>query len=151
MAGEDKDGYEAILEKFAELVKPADPAEWLWAKDLADHSWEIMQLRRMKTLFVEVRRQEWHENQEKYATVLGEDQKPIRVPDNETDSARLLIYLIPQYGAVDKLIASAESRRIRTLREIERRREVLAQRLHKVSDELIDKAVVTTSNGATRN
>ena len=152
MAGEDRDGYDAILEKFAEFVKPADPIEFFWIKDLTDHSWEIIKLRRMKTLLIEVRRNEWHANQERSATLREEEAwKPVPVPDSEADSAALLMLLIPQYSAVDRLIASAELRRMRTLREIERRREDLAQRLHKVSDELIDKAVATTSSSATRN
>ena len=63
---------------------------------------------------------------------------PPPVPDSEKDLARLLMYRINQYNSVDKLIASAELRRARTLREIERRREYLAQRLRKASNDVID-------------
>jgi len=67
----------------------------------------------------------------------GEDWEPVPAPISEIDSAALLMHLIPQYSGIDNLIASAESRRIRTLREIERRRDDLAERLRKVSDEVI--------------
>jgi hypothetical protein len=60
MAGEDRDAYSEILVRFAEFVKPADTAEWFWIKDVVDHSWEILRLRRMKMLFVEVRRKHLH-------------------------------------------------------------------------------------------
>ena len=45
---------------------------------------------------------------------------------------------VGEYKSVDTLIASAELRRAHTLREIDRRREYLAQRLRKASDEIID-------------
>ena len=60
------------------------------------------------------------------------------VPDSEKDSAHLFMYRINQYKSVDTLIASAEARRAKTLGEIERRREHLARRLRKASDEIID-------------
>ncbi len=63
---------------------------------------------------------------------------PVPVPDSEKDSAELFLNLINQYKGVDKMIASAERRRDETFREIERRREHLARRLRKVSDEIID-------------
>jgi hypothetical protein len=53
-------------------------------------------------------------------------------------SSELFLNLIDQYKGVDKMIASAERRRDETFREIERRREHLARRLRKVSDEIID-------------
>ena len=125
----------------------------------------------MKTLFVEVRRKELHERQEidailkedlsRHAQELSTDDEeeeeeeeawnPVPVPDSETDSAALLMRLIKEYAAVDKLVASAESGRIRTLREIERRRNDLAERLRKASDEIIDKAAATLSNAVSRN
>lgn len=64
--------------------------------------------------------------------------KPVPVPDSEKDSAQLFIYLIDQYKGVEKVIASAERRRDETLRNIERRREHLARRLRKASDEVVN-------------
>src|SRR4051794_40185103 len=72
MAGEDRDAYSDILERFAEFVKPTDPAEWFWIKDVADHTWEIVKLRRMKILFIEVNRERMHAGQETLA-MLKED------------------------------------------------------------------------------
>jgi hypothetical protein len=60
------------------------------------------------------------------------------VPDSEKDSASLFMFLIKEYRDVDKLIASAELRLSRTLREIERRRIDLARRLRKAADEVVD-------------
>ena len=124
---------------FTKLVDPKDMIEWWWVKDMTDHTWEIRRLRRFKVLFVELQRDRTHENQKMQATVgLDEDEEPepVPLPDSEKDSAEF--YLIDRYKGVDRLIASAELRRDRTLREIERRRENLARRLRNASSEMVD-------------
>jgi len=128
--------------QFAKIVEPKDMIEWWWVKDITDHSWEIRRLRRFKVLFVEVGRDQLFENQLSMHPEDEEDEAPEYVPppvpDSEKDSARLLMYRINQYKSVDTLIASAERRRARTLREIESRREHLAGRLRQASNEIID-------------
>lgn len=71
---------------------------------------------------------------------------PVSVPDSEKDSAELFLNLIDQYNGVEKTIASAQCRRDETFREIERRREHLARRLRKVSDEIIDGCMIRRSH-----
>jgi hypothetical protein len=60
--------------------------------------------------------------------------------DDEVDSATLLIARDPleTYETIDKLLAAAELRRDRILRELDMRRERIAPLLRKKSDELID-------------
>jgi len=146
LRGEDVDLYNKLMSQFAKLVEPKDMIEWWLVKDITDHSWEIRRLRRFKVLFVEVGRDQLFENiQMKMLSMPPEDEEdeapeyvPPPVPDSEKDSARLLMYRINQYKSVDTLIASAERRRARTLREIESRREHLAGRLRQASNEIID-------------
>jgi hypothetical protein len=76
------------------------------------------------------------------------DYVPVPVPDSEKDSAQMFRDVVDEYKSVDKLIASAELRRDRTLREIERRREHLARRLRKASDEIIDDEVAEVARAA---
>jgi hypothetical protein len=140
MRGEDVGAYNKLLDQFAELVEPRDVLEWWWVRDITDHTWEIRRLRRFKVLFVELRRDDVVKAREMMATVgANEDAeyKPVPVPQTEKDSAGLFIHLIDQYKGVEKMIASAERRRDETLCEIERRREHLARRLRKASDEVI--------------
>jgi hypothetical protein len=114
--------------------------EWWWVKDITDHTWEIRRLRRFKVLFVELRRDDMVKAREMFATAGADEDaeyKPVPIPESEKDSAGLFIRLIDQYKGVEKMIASAERRRDETLREIERRREHLARRLRKASDEVI--------------
>ena len=102
-------------------------------KDITDHSWEIRRLRRFKVFFVEI----GHDEMLVVATLTAAG-KPMPVPDSEKSLAHGLMYRINQYKTLDSLIASAELRRAHTLREIERHRKYLAQRLREASDEIVE-------------
>ena len=78
-------------------------------KDVADLSWEIPRLRRYRALMIE-RRREFDASIE-YAREHADDPRL----DTEAESARLLIYYLPQYETIDKLLTSAELRRDRIL------------------------------------
>ena len=52
LATEDPNRYYALLAKLALEVKPRDFVEWLWVKDIADLTWEIIRLRRIKAAYV---------------------------------------------------------------------------------------------------
>jgi hypothetical protein len=145
--------YYTLMEHFTELVVPNDMIEWWWVKDITDHTWEIRRLRRFKVLFVERQRDQAHQNRQAYAMVgVDENDETPWVPmsDSEKDSAGFFMYLINPYKGVDKLIVSAELivRRRHTLREMERRRETLAKRLRKASNEIVDGEVVELPQAA---
>ena len=139
-----------MLDRFAESVAPRNIIEWLWVKDVADLSWEIPRLRRYRTLMIERRREsdarieyarEYADDPEVYDRLTPEQIEAHRnapTLDAESDSARLLIYYLPQYETIDKLLTSAELRRDRILRELDFRRERIAPLLRKISDEVID-------------
>ena len=164
--------YNNLMDQFSRLVEPKDMIEWWWVKDITDHTWEIRRLRRFKVLFVELRRDKVVDNREHWNT-LGENVKyvpvpvpdgeeetggvwvqenpdyvPEPVPDSEKDSAQMFMDVVDEYKSVDKLIASAELRRDRTLREIEHRREHLARRLRKASDEIIEDKIAELPKAA---
>jgi hypothetical protein len=52
LATEDPNHYYALLAELAREVKPKDVIEWLWVKDTADLSWEILRYRRIKAAHV---------------------------------------------------------------------------------------------------
>ena len=139
LRGENGSVYGTLMEHFAKLIKPADIIEWWWAKDMTDHTWEIRRLRRFKILVVELARDRRFDQDETHA-ILAEAhgvEIAVSVADSEKDSADFFFYHLDKYRGIDKLIASAELRRDRTLREIERHREHLAERLRKASDEIV--------------
>jgi hypothetical protein len=137
LRGEDDGVYHTLMDQFTKLVEPRDMIEWWWVKDMTDHTWEVRRLRRFKVLFVELKRDQVHLGREMLATTI-EDPPPEPVPDSEKDSAEFFMARIDRYKDVDRLIASAELRRDRTLREIERRREHLARRLRETSNGIVD-------------
>ena len=48
-AGEDAAAYDQLLARISAAVKPADVIEEIWIQDVADLSWEVLRLRRLKT------------------------------------------------------------------------------------------------------
>jgi hypothetical protein len=49
LANEDQNEYHYLLGELANEVRPSDIIEWLWVKDIADLTWEILRYRRIKT------------------------------------------------------------------------------------------------------
>jgi hypothetical protein len=123
LASEDPKLYYSLLRQVAKFVEPEGIIEWLWLKDVVDLSWEIQRLRRFKTDFIEEegsrRFDRWSDANTKLVTIVIRDG-------------------LDYYERADKLVASLESRRNAVLREIEIRRDSLAQRIRKTSDEIID-------------
>jgi hypothetical protein len=136
LRGEDDGLYHTLMERFAKLIEPKDMIEWWWVKDMTDHSWEIRRLRRFKVLFLEIQRD------------LDEEIYRGPLADSEQDSADFFRGQIDNYKNADRLIASAELRRDRTLREVERRREDLARRLLKASKAIAEDKIVKLPNAA---
>jgi hypothetical protein len=52
LATEDPNQYYALLAKLAREEKPIGVVEWLWVKDIADLTWDIIRLRRIKAAYV---------------------------------------------------------------------------------------------------
>jgi hypothetical protein len=46
---EDPNEYYAFLDALAREVRPGDTIEWLWVKEVADLTWEILRYRRIRT------------------------------------------------------------------------------------------------------
>jgi hypothetical protein len=48
LAGERTAGYDDLLARVTETLKPADVIEEIWVRDIVDLSWEVFRLRRIK-------------------------------------------------------------------------------------------------------
>ena len=49
LEGEDSRAYDELLLRVSSDVKPSDIFEDIWIRDVVDHTWEILRLRRIKT------------------------------------------------------------------------------------------------------
>jgi hypothetical protein len=55
LATEDPNQYDALLTELAREVRPSDFTEWLWVKDIADLTWDIIRYRCIKASYVDGR------------------------------------------------------------------------------------------------
>src|ERR1700674_814547 len=46
--GEDRVAYDELLARVSAAVEPADIFEEIWVRDVVDHEWEVLRLRRLK-------------------------------------------------------------------------------------------------------
>jgi hypothetical protein len=114
-SSEDIARYNQLAVKMANSAKPADELDWLWTKDMVDHTWDIFRLRQLKAdLF------------EKYFEL------------HRDDYGKVVVDGLEAYQTVNSLLISAEARRNGAYHEIRKRHERLASLLRKASDDIID-------------
>lgn len=56
LIGEDPALYQKLLEELAVGLAPQSIVEWLWVKDVADYSWEVLRNRRFKKGIIDLSR-----------------------------------------------------------------------------------------------
>ena len=55
LLGDEKDSdYEELYARISEAVKPADILEEIWICDIADLTWEVLRLRRLKAVLEQI-------------------------------------------------------------------------------------------------
>jgi hypothetical protein len=141
LASENREAYQQLALQIAGSVKPNDVLDWLMVKDVVDLSWEIRRLRRFKAKYIEIYPDQLSaEKISRYRAWAGRDIKLGGILEHTV--ADEFVGLLPEYALMDSLLASAESRRAATLREIERWRDSFGSRLRKASDEVIDGEII---------
>jgi hypothetical protein len=158
--GEDIEWYEKTRGVLAAAIAPEDCIIWIYVEDLTYHTAEILRFRRMKTARLNLGRErvlievicdglkskrialkEEADLQEIVAMYFLGGPERDKLDDalgiTETlVTARASVYQEETLKLIDKNLASLESRRIKTLREIENRRFAVARRLREKSEEL---------------
>lgn len=158
LSGEYASGYGQLLERVLPAVKPADIVEELWTHDFVTAAWEVLRLQRLRTGLILLGRQRAIEK------VLGpicgiEMARDIARGCVQGDSpavgnlearlrdaglgmeclmAEALAHRLGDVEKVEGLIAAAEARRDRLLREIELRRAELAERLRRKTEGVVE-------------
>ncbi len=129
---ETEEEYWSFAAAIAHDLEPVDSIMTLLVKDVVDHSWEIRRLRRHKTQLAVLAKfkinqglspKDKKHNETALATAHGE--------------ARLFVEDLDTFETIDRLVGLAEARRMAALKEIERYRKVLAERLRERSDNAI--------------
>jgi hypothetical protein len=172
LVGEGETTYDELLSRIAVRVDPQDIMEWFYVKDVADYTWEIFRLRRilaailnnerkhaLAELFAtindkgEPERLSLQETGMKQAEAyFSGDRKAkdklhdglIRYGFNEDALAAAAFgRKVQLVEAVDRLLAAAESRRSKLLREIDINRKALGLRVRTMVEHEDDRLTIT--------
>jgi hypothetical protein len=157
LEGEDADAYDALYGQIRTAVAPRDVLEEIWARDVIDNLWETLRLRRLKVSFM---RASAHEGVARLlgprTTILerglvGRWAARERAAINKVDgllkqagldqeaiAAQTLALKLDTIERIERMIMQTEGRRNMMLREIDRHRDVLAQRLREAATEIED-------------
>ncbi len=153
IAGEEAAAFEDLWARMVASVKPADPIEDMWVRDLADLGWEILRLRRVKANLLGISKcqgmtevlrglgeefpailaRRWAACQ---PTAIGDVNERLSGAGLGVDAVMTgaLAARIAEYERVDRMLASAEARRAATLCALEQRRDKnLAARLREAA------------------
>jgi hypothetical protein len=156
--GEDGGVYQEVAARISMAVKPKDFLEEIWVRDVADLTWEILRMRRLKaarlvsamsSLISDI-----------LAPVLGYDgarevssgwelgnrqavkdvNKHVTEMGWTIDAVAALSFSnrIDTFDRIDRMLTSAEARRNAALREIERHRATIAAALRQASDNVVE-------------
>lgn len=158
LEGEDPAAYGALRDRVRDAVEPSDAIEEFWVRDVVDLLWETLRLRRLKAAFI---RASAPEGLVRLLTRLVDGYKRNDLVDRwaarEPAAVREVKALLERAGLneaaitgqtlatkietierVDRLIAQSEARRNAVLREVERRREMVARRLREAANVIED-------------
>jgi hypothetical protein len=165
--GEQEDDYTALQDNCLKAVGPKNAIERIWLQDVIDYSWEAIRLRRAKAALIQIARKAAVElllteclggdyRAKKNAASLtqgwsikdAEDVETVHKLLEEhgynTDAIMALAITIKlgDLERIDKLIASYNTRRDAALRELEKRRDILAGRAREFTENTIIDAEV---------
>jgi hypothetical protein len=149
--GESGCAYDELCARIAASVKPKDFIEEIWVRDIADLSWEVFRLRRVKAklwtsqMAIAIRSALQGVCGEAEAKKLSRqwetgaiDQIDQLTPTIEAITADAFLAKSEEFERLDRTIMKAEARRNAALREVERRRFSMAQALRRASDDVVD-------------
>jgi hypothetical protein len=175
--GEDPAAYYELLSRVGSAIDPKDIFESFWARDVADHFWEILRMRRSrahhltwaahlglhKVLGALIPRPNAFTPDEALNLSLGwAKQDPAaqeRVEKLLAESGRkmeeamanTLVLSLDSVERIDRLIASNEGQRNSAMHEIERHRSALGAALREAAENIEDAEFNDVENGEGRN
>ena len=157
LEGEDAGAYDALYGQIRTAVAPRDVLEEIWARDVIDNLWETLRLRRLKVSFMRASAYEgvarllgprttilerglvgrWAARERAAINKVDGLLKQAGL-DQEAIAAQTLALKLDTIERIERMIMQTEGRRNMMLREIDRHRDVLAQRLREAATEIED-------------
>lgn len=176
LPGEDREKYQQLLTLIGETIKPRDVFEQFWVADVANQVWETVRYRVVTLGLIAVTTTraleavlgplvpnglghldlEWPSKAAKMAHeyVVGETEAVEKVHavlqtaglDLKAVNAEATALRVAEFSRINQLLAKAETRRVATLRAIERHRTGLGALLQKVAEQF-EKAELRQARG----
>jgi len=158
LEGEDFKAYNALLTKLRDAVKPADVIDEMWVEDCAYLFWDTLRLRRQKTELIKANMyrglqtvletlcpqreasdltSSWSVGDEEAIDTINELLEAGNLSMKAVE-AQTLAEIIDKVERFDRMIAMSEARRNATMREMDRRRSVLAHAMREATDNIED-------------
>lgn len=169
--GEDAGAYDALYDRILETVRPKDVLEEIWVRDVIDLIWETLRLRRLKTALMKAASHEglrtiledlngpfgfvgtdesvggWMRGDQKVVRAVESQLKKVGL-DHDSIAAQTLVGKLDTFEKIDRLIAQTELRRNAILRELDRHRSVLADRMRALGRDIEDAEFVEVGASA---
>ena len=158
--GEERAGYETMLARVTEAVRPDGIVEEAWVRDVVDLIWDAVRWRRLKaalmtasadsglicvlnTIATEPRPrglpQHWAARKLEAVAAVDAELEAAGLGMDHVMAQTLRMH-IDEVERIDRMAASAEARRAATLREIAQYRAELAASLRRAANEAIEEA-----------
>jgi hypothetical protein len=143
--GEDPEIYDQLVREISTAVTPADIFEDIWVRDVVDLTLEVFRLRRLTANLMKANTYKglrtlaegWAARK---SDVVEEVNKTLTSAGLTTDSilAQTFSLKVNDIERIEHMMALAEARRNATLREIDRHRQTLGQKLRRAAQQLED-------------
>lgn len=151
LEGENLSAYETLYDCILAAVKPENALDDILARDVVDLTWEVLRLRRLKVALMKAAAHEgireilnatngqvglgnldivagWARRQPREVQFVESQMKQAGL-DQEAVVAQTLAAKLDTFERLDRMLMQAEARRNAALREIDRHRSALAERL----------------------
>ena len=177
LSHEEPKDYSALLARWVQELKPTDAIEWLWIKDVADDSWEILRLLRIRPALLDAGRRpavaellappgkattydikvnDARDEARNSADAWFEPKTRSKVEARlnrhglDADSIMAVSFSMQAHSleAVERMLSSIQKRRSDTLAEIILRREMFGNLLRRASDKLLAAESPSSSSGS---
>ena len=148
LENEDVRQYWALCRAFRAEIKPTNALEWSWLRDVTDLTWDVRRNRRFKAAILALGARavkgtslESVKNNPHHSNLTKEEQAVLIALQAEMETNLMIAAgfasRLREFDCIDRLLASAEKRRIATIREIELYRKIVAARVKETSDKFI--------------
>jgi len=171
--GEQEADYMALRDACLKAVGPKGVIERIWLQDFIDYSWESLRLRRAKAALIQIAKkgavtlllteclggdysakqnaapiaQGWSANDAEFLKIT-KDLFEEHGYDMDAVMALAITTKLDELERIDRLIASYSTRQTAALRELEKRRDILAKRALEFSEAMITDADVEVLDAA---